>query len=76
MKEIVIYQEKMEPLIIEDEDEKELEEYTDNLTKLFDVNNVIVLKCTSGNYILRPHKIVSMKVLENKKVEVDVIGDE
>lgn len=76
MKEIIIYQEKIEPLIIEDDDNKDLEEYTQELSKLFEATNVVILSCTSGNYVIRPHKIVSLKVLETKKEkEVDVITD-
>jgi len=72
MKEITIFQKNNPPLVFTDEDTSEIEGYTKELTSLLEASNVIVLETTSGNIIIRPHTINSIKVINIEDVEEDV----
>ena len=60
--EITILQENMSPLVITDNDDRNLESYTISLSKILDSNNVVMLHTTSCSVIIRPHKINSIIV--------------
>lgn len=91
MKKIIeIIQENVNPLVIEDENDEELNEYSLQLSNLLSVGNVVVIETTSCSTILRPNKIVSIvvkeegrrkraykkKVVEKKEeVQEDIITD-
>lgn len=65
MKKIIkIIQENVEPVLIEDENDEDLNEYSLKLSNLLSVGNVVVIETTSGNSILRPNKIVSIVITE------------
>lgn len=63
-KQITIIQENSSPLVIDDSDEKELKQYTDDLAKLLENNNITLLHTTSCSVIIRPHIINSIIVRE------------
>jgi len=68
MKKIIkILQSNVEPLIIEDNDETDLNEYIQNLSKLLSVGNVTILETSGSSHIIRPQKIVSITVTEEGK---------
>jgi len=68
MKKIIkILQSNVEPLIIEDIDDTELDEYTQNLSKLLSVGNVTIIETSESSHIIRPQKIVSITVTEEGK---------
>lgn len=70
MKKIIkILQENVEPLIIEDENDEELNEYVLNLSKLLSIGNVTILETSSSSLIIRPHQISSMIVTEEGKTK-------
>ncbi len=65
MKKIIkILQTNVEPLIIEDKDDSELNEYTQKLSKLLSVGHVTILETSGSTHIIRPHQIVSISVVE------------
>jgi len=64
MKEITIFQENIEPILLYDDDESNLEEYSEELSKLLKFNNVSVLSTSSASILLKPKKIVSIEVKE------------
>ena len=65
MKKIIkILQTNVEPLIIEDKDDSELNEYIQKLSNLLSVGNVTILETSESSHIVRPQKIVSISVVE------------
>ena len=64
MKEITIFQENIEPIILIDDDKSSIEEYSKELSKLLKFNNVSVLNTSSASILLKPKKIVSIEVKE------------
>jgi len=62
---IKILQTNTEHLIIEDENDSDLNEYVEELSKLLSVGNVTILETTTSSHIIRPHKIVSISVTES-----------
>ncbi len=68
MKKIIkILQENVDPLIIEDENDEDLNEYILNLSKLLSIGNVTILETSSSSLIIRPHQITSIIVTEEGK---------
>ena len=65
MKKIIkILQSNIEPLLIEDNNDDDLNEYVLNLSNLLSVGNVTILETSSSSVILRPHQITSIIVTE------------
>lgn len=62
-------QENISPLLIEDENDEDLNEYSIKLSNLLSVENVVVLETTASNTILRPSKIVSIIVNEEGRTK-------
>lgn len=86
MKKIVIYQENSDRVILLDDDSTNLETYTKELSKLLESSKVCIIETTSGNFLVKPSKIISLFVYElplnseNKKEEIvkiepDIIKD-
>lgn len=81
-KQITILQENLPPLVFDDNDKRDLEEYTKELSSLLSSNNVVVLHTSSCSIITRPHKIISVivknlnKKLKTSKEQVDEIKEE
>lgn len=64
MKEIVIYQEHVDPIILGDEDDRKLEDYSTALSAILENTNIVILHLSTGSFIIRPNKISSMFVRE------------
>lgn len=65
MKKIIkILQTNVEPLLIEDENDTELNVYIQELSNLLSVGNVTILETSTSSHIVRPHQIVSISVRE------------
>lgn len=64
MKEIIIYQEKNQPVHLHDEDDSNISEYAKNISSILEASNVTILEVTSGCLIVRPHKINSIEIYE------------
>ena len=81
MKRIVIYQENVEPIILNDNSNEQISSYTENISKIFNSTRIITLQSSDKVVIIRPTKIVSISVCElqekiENKIEEDVIRDE
>lgn len=65
-KTIVIYQENSSPIYLEDDDDRDLEEYTKSLSSFMTLTNISILHTSAATLITRPSKICSMTVHEDK----------
>ena len=65
MKKITIFQEKTSPVVVDDNDEREIEEYSKDLSSLLDNSNVTILHTTSCSVIIRPNKVSSIVVTDD-----------
>jgi len=63
-KQITILQESAAPIVIDDSDDRTLDDYTLELSKLLENNNVSILKTSSCSVIIRPSRIASIVVRE------------
>ena len=64
MKHITIVQEKTSPVVVTDDGDESLKEYTSKLSSILENNNVTILHTTTGSVILRPNRISSIIVKE------------
>jgi len=74
MKKIEILQTGIRPIIMFDDDQTPLTEYTKNISSLLRSANVSILETSTGNTILRPQHIYSVIIedAENKNLENSV----
>jgi len=70
MKIITIHQEGAKPIIIEDDDDKELSLYINELTSIMENNNISILQTKFTSVIIRPSKIISIVVKEEIAKEI------
>lgn len=71
MKKITVYFENMNPVIVEDLDNTDLNEYITRLSELFHSETVNILTTTSGNMIIKSNKLNSILVEDKQKENVD-----
>ena len=62
MKQITIIQENASPLVVDDSDDRDLKEYTAEMAKLLETNNVSIIHTSSCSVITRPNKVTSIIV--------------
>jgi len=62
MKEITIYQANNPPIILTDNDESQISDFTQKISAILKAGNVTILEMESGNVIIRPHKIDSVHI--------------
>jgi hypothetical protein len=65
MKKIIIYK-NPDPLVLTDDDETNITEYTKQLSLMLESSKICILETTSGNVILRPSKIDLIFVSEEE----------
>jgi len=81
MKKVIVYHENVEPIVLFDQDDASLEDYSDKISSAFQGTNVSLLKVTSGTAVLRPHKLVCIVVSEEEKESIvkeeplDIVSD-
>lgn len=76
MKQITIFQENSEKLILSDDDNTSLEEYNLKVSKILESSKICILETSTQTVCLKPSKINSILVEEIKeKVKKDVIKD-
>jgi len=63
-KQITIIQENASPLVVDDRDDRDLQEYTTEMAKLLETNNVSIIHTSSCSVITRPNKVTSIIVRE------------
>jgi len=81
MKRIVIYQENIDPIILNDDSDEQISSYIDKLSVVFNATKVTTIQTSDKIVIVRPSKIVSILITESEekienKIEEDVIRDE
>ena len=81
MKRIVIYQENIDPIILNDDSDEQISSYIDKLSVVFNATKVTTIQTSDKVVIVRPSKIVSILITESEekienKIEEDVIRDE
>jgi len=64
MKEIRIFQGGMSPIVILDDDKSKLDSYTKRISAVLEMGNVAIIQTSTGNVVVRPHKIESILVNE------------
>lgn len=70
-KQITIIQENAAPIIFEDSDDRSINEYTTEMSKLLESNNVSIIHTSSCSVISRPNKITSIIVREFPSISLD-----
>lgn len=75
MKIIKIFQENNEIVELIDNDDTNRIDYTSQLKNIFESNDVIILETSSGSMIVRPHKIISILIVDDNKLSGDVKED-
>lgn len=68
MKRITIFQENTIPIVIEDNDSSQIDEYTKKLSSILENNNISLLHTSSESIIIRPNKISAIVISDNKEV--------
>jgi len=70
MKKIEILHDDNKAVILEDDDNSNITEYTEKITRIFELSNITTIFTSSGAYIVRPYKIKGIFVREiNKKTK-------
>ncbi len=64
MRTITIHQNNTENIVVLDESDDPIDQYCNNLAELMKMGNVSILKTSSASVVLRPSKIVGIKVEE------------
>jgi hypothetical protein len=73
MKQIIIYQEGTAPIVVMDDDDKPLEEYSREISSLLESNNISILHTSTCSTILRPNKISSISVSDSNAPGIENI---
>lgn len=69
MKTITINQENADPLILQDEDNRDKKKYAEELSKLLSYHTITILETSHSIAIIRPSKITSIKVDEEQNIK-------
>lgn len=70
MKIITIYQDGGKRVVIEDNDNSNLEDYSKNISSLLEFSNISILHTTESTIILRPSKILSIQINERENIQI------
>jgi len=76
MKIIKIFQENNETIELIDNDETNRTDYTTQLKNLLESNDIMILETSSSSIIIRPHKINSILVIDDKESIVEDSKDD
>ena len=63
-KQITLIQESASPVVFDDSDDRSLDEYTKEMARLLESNNVSIIHTSSCSVITRPNKVTSIVVRE------------
>lgn len=64
-KTVTIYQENTSPIIILDDDERTVEEYSNSLSDFMSLSNISILVTSHSAVVIHPSKIISISVSED-----------
>lgn len=70
MKIITIHQDGGKRVVIEDNDNSNLEDYSKNISSLLEFSNISILHTTESTIILRPSKILSIQINERENIQI------
>ena len=62
MKKITIFQKESPPIILIDDDDSEIQEYTQELSNIMKMSNIAYLQIKDECVIIKPSNIISIKV--------------
>jgi len=65
MKIITIHFSNADPIVIEDKDDRDIEEYISELSKVLESNNIAILHTSSSSTLIRPNAITAV-IVSNK----------
>jgi hypothetical protein len=71
MKKIKIYQKNSQPIELFDNSDVDMSEYCKDLSKVFQVSNVVILKTSEQTFIGRPSQLTGLIVEEDKQENED-----
>jgi len=80
MKKITIYQRGVPNVDIFDDDNEDLDKYCQELSKIFNMSNVVILKTSSTTFIGRPSQITGLNVEDiesnnQQTIETEIIEE-
>lgn len=70
MKKIVIFQENVSNIELVDLDDSDLSSYIKKLSSILELGSISILHTTSTSVVLRPNKVISILVNEEKSHEI------
>lgn len=73
MRKIIIHQSDAPIMEILDDSDESIDEYCNHLTQLMKMGNVAILKTSTASAVLRPSKIVGIKVENGTSTPVEII---
>lgn len=68
MKNIIVYQENSEPVTLFDNDKSNIINYSEKISKMLESSKVSIIDTDGGVLIVKPSKITSIKVTEDKNL--------
>ena len=69
MKLITIFQDRGQNIVLNDNDNSDLQEYSKNISSLLEFSNISILHTSDSSTILRPSKILSIHIDEIKNIK-------
>lgn len=73
MRRITIHQSDAENISILDDSDEPIDQYCNRLSELMKMGNVAIMKTSSASVVLRPSKIVGIKVEDDSVVQETII---
>jgi hypothetical protein len=73
MKRIIIHQTDNHVIKILDNDDKDLQEYTKEISSLMELSNIAILETSQGNIIIKPSKILSIQVFDGIEIQEQIV---
>lgn len=70
MKKIVIFQENVSNIELVDLDDSDLSSYMKKLSSILELGNISILHTTLTSVVLRPSKVISILISEEKSSEI------
>jgi len=70
MRKITIHQNDTQTIELIDDSDEPIEEYCANLSQVMKMGNIAILKTSSASVVLRPSKVVGIKVEDSASSEV------
>ena len=72
MRKITIHQNDTQNIEVLDDSNEPIDEYCNRLSKLMKMGNIAILKTSSASVVLRPSKVVGIKVEDSASSKIEV----